>query len=61
MIELLLRNGADPTQATKEGDTPVELGLRFGHAEVADSLKQARRAVASGVATGEPATAAAGT
>jgi hypothetical protein len=44
MIELLLRNGADATQATKEGDTPVELALRFGHAELADSLKQARRA-----------------
>lgn len=47
MIELLLRNGADATQASKEGDTPVELALRFGHAEVADALKQARR-VASG-------------
>ena len=47
MIELLLRNGADPTQATKEGDSPVELALRFGHAEVADSLKQARRAATS--------------
>ncbi|MGH8692444.1 MAG: ankyrin repeat domain-containing protein, partial [Burkholderiales bacterium] len=44
MIELLLRNSADPTGATKEGDTPVELALRFGHAEVADALKQARRA-----------------
>jgi uncharacterized protein len=44
MIEVLLRNGADPTQATKEGDTPVELALRFGHAELAESLKQARRA-----------------
>ena len=44
MIELLLRNGADPTQSTKEGDSPVELALRFGHAEVADALKQARRA-----------------
>src|SRR5262245_3741417 len=26
MVELLLRNGADPTQTTKEGDTPVEIG-----------------------------------
>ncbi|HZO02520.1 MAG TPA: ankyrin repeat domain-containing protein [Burkholderiales bacterium] len=43
MIELLLRNGADPMQTTKEGDSAVELALRFGHAEVADSLKQARR------------------
>ena len=47
MIELLLRNGADPTQTTKEGDSPVELALRFGHAEVADALKQARRAAAA--------------
>ena len=49
MIELLLRNGADPTQTTKEGDSPVELALRFGHAEVADGLKVARRAAASGL------------
>jgi hypothetical protein len=55
MIELLLRNGADPTGGTKEGDTPVELALRFGHAEVADSLKQARRAVSGGAP--EPAAA----
>ena len=56
MIELLLRNAADPTQATKEGDTPVELALRFGHSEVADALKQARRAAAN---PGEAAPAAA--
>jgi hypothetical protein len=56
MIELLLRNGADPTQATKEGDSPVELALRFGHAEVADALKQARRAATG--ADAEPAAAA---
>jgi hypothetical protein len=43
MIELLLRNGADPAQVTKEGDTPVELALRMGHNEAADLLKQARR------------------
>jgi ankyrin repeat protein len=53
MIELLLRNGADPSLVTKEGDTPVELALRMGHAEVADSLKRARQA------TNEPAPAAA--
>lgn len=46
MIELLLRNGADPIQATIEGDSPVELALRFGHAEIADALKEARRATA---------------
>jgi hypothetical protein len=42
MVELLLRNGADPTVVTKEGDTPVELALRLGHSEVADILKTAR-------------------
>ena len=47
MIELLLRNGADPAGATKEGDTPVELALRFGHAEVADILKRARQSADS--------------
>lgn len=44
MIELLLRNGADPSMVTKEGDTAVELALRFGHAEAADLLKRARQA-----------------
>jgi hypothetical protein len=58
MVELLLRNRADPTQATKEGDSPVELALRFGHPEVAEALKQARKAAAE--ANGEPAAAAAG-
>ena len=60
MIELLLRNGADPQQTTKEGDTPVELALRFGHAEVADALKQARRAAATPEAGQETASAIAG-
>ena len=31
MVELLLRNGADPGMVTREGDTPVELALRLGH------------------------------
>jgi hypothetical protein len=60
MIELLLRNGADPTQATQEGDTPVELALRFGHAELADSLKQARRAATVEQVEDEAAPAVAG-
>jgi hypothetical protein len=59
MIELLLRNGADPQQTTKEGDTPVELALRFGHAEVADGLKSARRAAAAGLPDTEHAAATA--
>jgi hypothetical protein len=59
MIELLLRNGADAGQATKEGDSAIELALRFGHAEVADALKHARRAAAAPDEE-QPATAAAG-
>ena len=43
MIELLLRNGADPSKATIEGDSPVELALRFSHSEAAEVLKDARR------------------
>lgn len=42
MVELLIRNGADPAMVTKDGDSPAELALRFGHSEVADVLKQAR-------------------
>jgi uncharacterized protein len=55
MIELLLRNGADAQMTTREGDTPVELALRFGHAEVADGLKVARRAAAAGLPDSEAA------
>jgi ankyrin repeat protein len=47
MIDLLLRNGADPQQATAEGDSAVELALRFNHSDVADALKKARRRAAS--------------
>jgi uncharacterized protein len=43
MVELLLRNGAAASVGTREGDTPVELALRFGHAEAADLLKRARQ------------------
>jgi uncharacterized protein len=41
--ELLLRNDADPSQVTREGDTAVELALRFGHPDAADILKRARQ------------------
>ena len=60
MIELLLRNAANPLQTTKDGDSAVELALRFGHAEVADALKQARRAAAAPEAAQETASAIAG-
>jgi uncharacterized protein len=43
MVELLLRNGAAASVSTREGDTPVELALRFGHADAADLLKRARQ------------------
>jgi ankyrin repeat protein len=43
MVELLLRHRAAAGLATREGDTPVELALRFGHAEVAELLRCARR------------------
>lgn len=61
MIELLLRNGADPNQATIEGDSPVELALRFGHAEAADLLKGARRGAAPQPGETAPAATASGT
>ena len=48
MVELLLKNGADPTVVTKEGDSPVELALRLGHSEVADILKAARQQMQAG-------------
>ena len=62
MLDLLLRNGADATQLTKEGDTPVELALRMGHAEAADLLKRARmsNSEAPTHAEAEPATQAVG-
>jgi hypothetical protein len=43
MVELLLRNGALASVTSREGDTPVELALRFGHADAADLLKRARQ------------------
>jgi hypothetical protein len=43
MVELLVRNGASVSITTREGDTAVELALRYGHAEAADLLKQARQ------------------
>ena len=57
MIELLLRNGADPMQSTKEGDNPVELALRMGHTECADALKRARQSSTESSSAGEGAAA----
>jgi len=57
MVELLLRNGSDPTVVTREGDSPVELALRLGHSDVADILKMARQQMAAGGNTEPPADA----
>lgn len=46
MVELLLRNGADPHRASKDGASAVELALQFGHSDAADVLKRARQASA---------------
>ncbi|MDA1117185.1 MAG: ankyrin repeat domain-containing protein [Proteobacteria bacterium] len=43
MVDMFLRNGADPAQSTRDGDTAVELALRMGHNEIADNLKRARQ------------------
>ncbi|MBI2750527.1 MAG: ankyrin repeat domain-containing protein [Burkholderiales bacterium] len=50
MVDLFLRNGADATARTKDGDTAVELALRMGHTEVADRLRRARQESEAGVA-----------
>jgi hypothetical protein len=57
MVELLLRNGANPMAVTREGDTPVELALRLGHSDVADLLKTARQQMQSGAPAEPPADA----
>jgi hypothetical protein len=43
MVGLLLRNGASASLTTREGDSAMELALRFGHAEAANLLKRARQ------------------
>ncbi len=48
MVELLLRNGASAALTTREGDTAVELALRYGHADAAELLKRARQAADPG-------------
>jgi ankyrin repeat protein len=42
MVELLIRNGADVSIMSKEGDTALELALKMGSTEVADIIKKAR-------------------
>ena len=43
MVELLLRNGANVAQLSKDGESAVELALKLGHGEAADVLKKARQ------------------
>jgi hypothetical protein len=43
MVGLLLRNGASASLTTREGDSAIELALRYGHAEAANLLKRARQ------------------
>ena len=43
MVELFLRNGANATQLSKDGESAVELALKMGHGPVADVLKKARQ------------------
>jgi len=45
LVKVLLHHGADPRLTTRDGDTPVEVALRFGHGEVADLLRRARRSL----------------
>ncbi|MGB7541486.1 MAG: ankyrin repeat domain-containing protein [Burkholderiales bacterium] len=42
MVELLLRNGANVSIMSKDGDTAIELALRVGSQECTDILKKAR-------------------
>ncbi|MDQ5847808.1 MAG: ankyrin repeat domain-containing protein [Pseudomonadota bacterium] len=52
MLDVLLRNGANPHLPTREGDTAVELALRLGHSGAAEVLKKARQASLDGLVEG---------
>src|SRR5512135_818890 len=43
MVELLVRNGANVTMLSRDGESAVELALKMGHSEAADILKKARQ------------------
>jgi len=43
MVELLIRNGANVTLLSRDGESAVELALKMGHTEAADILKKARQ------------------
>ena len=43
MVELLIRNGANVTLLSKDGESAMELALKLGHGATADVLKTARQ------------------
>lgn len=43
MVELFVRNGANPAMLSKDGESAAELALKLGHNQVADVLKKARQ------------------
>jgi ankyrin repeat protein len=43
MVELFLRNGANVTILSKDGESAMELALKLGHGPAADVLKKARQ------------------
>jgi uncharacterized protein len=43
MVELFVRNGANPTMLSKDGESAAELALKLGHNQVAEVLKKARQ------------------
>ncbi len=43
MVELFIRNGANVTLLSKDGESAMELALKLGHSAAADVLKKARQ------------------
>jgi hypothetical protein len=43
MVELFIRNGANVTVLSKDGESAMELALKLGHGPAADVLKKARQ------------------
>lgn len=43
MVELFIRNGANVTMLSKDGESAMELALKLGHSAAADVLKKARQ------------------
>jgi ankyrin repeat protein len=43
MVELFIRNGANVTILSKDGESAMELALKLGHGPAADVLKKARQ------------------